>query len=250
MKIIVAGYPKTGTKSMVAALNMLGFTVYDYMENYEILGKDWMKIMEKGGNVEDFKKMYQDVDACTDMPCCFFWQEILQAFPDAKIILTVRDDEQTWLESFKRQMSSVRSPLFLISKYTSLTSRDLTNYGATVYRTLFKSESVFTNYFSDKIINDQLCTKSYRMHNSYVQQTAPSNQLLVYNVKQGWGPLCTFLNVPPPPPDKEFPRKNIKAKIMQELQIHPVFKKIQTEFMIIALAVTLFFVYSGSRFFV
>lgn len=85
MKVIFAGMPKTGTKSMCAALTYLGYNVYDYMENCEFLSKEWTKILEEGGTVEDFRKMYENVDAITDVPGCIFWEEISEAFPDAKV---------------------------------------------------------------------------------------------------------------------------------------------------------------------
>ena len=77
--------PKTGTKSINEALTMLGFTVYDAKENFEYLYEDWMKIMTIGGEVEDFKRMYSDVDATCDVPACYFWEEMHKAFPEAKV---------------------------------------------------------------------------------------------------------------------------------------------------------------------
>ena len=85
MKVIVARLPKTGTKSMNAALTELGYKVYDYDENLHILGNEWQKILLNGGSTEDFRRMFQDVDAVTDMPPCYFWDEIHKAFPDAKV---------------------------------------------------------------------------------------------------------------------------------------------------------------------
>ena len=85
MKVIVAGMPKTGTKSMQAALTELGYKVYDYEENYLFLGKDWRRICLDGGTTEDFRRMYEDVDAVTDVPPCYFWDEIHKAFPDSKV---------------------------------------------------------------------------------------------------------------------------------------------------------------------
>ena len=85
MKVIVAGSSKTGTKSMVVALNQLGMRVYDAMEHYSCLRDDWLKICSEGGNIADFKRMYQGVDAVTDLPVWYFWEELLQAFPDAKV---------------------------------------------------------------------------------------------------------------------------------------------------------------------
>ena len=86
MKVIYVGFPKTGTKTMAEAFRILGLNCYDFMENYEDLGDDWMRILTQGGRAEDFKMMYKDVDAVTDIPCCYFWEELLQAFPEAKVI--------------------------------------------------------------------------------------------------------------------------------------------------------------------
>ena len=87
MKVIVASYWKTGTKTMCAALTELGYNVYDSIEHYLIHGEEWMKILNGNGSVDNFKKMYKDVDAVTDFPANTFWKEISEAFPDAKVNL-------------------------------------------------------------------------------------------------------------------------------------------------------------------
>ena len=87
MKVIVAGLPKTGTKTMHEALKLLGYRIYDYPENYYYLHDAWMKILKEGGTTEDFHKMFKDVDACMDVPCCHYWQEIHEAFPDSKVCM-------------------------------------------------------------------------------------------------------------------------------------------------------------------
>ena len=85
MKIIGAGFSKTGTKSLHAALNKLGYEVYDYLEHFEYHREGWIKIFEGKGSIEDFKQMYQNVDAIVDLPVFHFWEEIHWAFPDAKV---------------------------------------------------------------------------------------------------------------------------------------------------------------------
>ena len=89
MKVIFAGSSKCGTKTMAEALRILGYNVYDFMENYEYLGDRWIKIFKEGGTKEDFYEMYKDVDAVTDMPAFFFWNQILEAFPDAKVFVYI-----------------------------------------------------------------------------------------------------------------------------------------------------------------
>ena len=86
MKIICAGISKTGTKSLNAALQELGYNVvYDFMEHFWEHEKYWKKIFERGGSSEDFKEMYENVDAILDAPVYAFWEEILEAFPNSKV---------------------------------------------------------------------------------------------------------------------------------------------------------------------
>ena len=85
MKIIVAGFSKTGTKSLSAALRELGYEVYDFLEHFWYHGEAWKKIKEGKWTIDDFKEMYKNVDVTIDTPTFFFWEEIHQAFPDAKV---------------------------------------------------------------------------------------------------------------------------------------------------------------------
>ena len=86
MKVIIAGHPKTGTKSMVAAMTQLNYVVYDYMDHFTHHREQWNKICTQGGKIEDFQKMYENVDVVVDTPACLFWEEIHQAFPKSKVI--------------------------------------------------------------------------------------------------------------------------------------------------------------------
>lgn len=97
MKVIVASYAKTGTKSIHAALEELGYSVYDYPENWHYHNEEWLRILEEGGTVEDFKKMYKDVDAVMDMPAFYFWEEISLAFPEAKVCIMFNHPQTAYL---------------------------------------------------------------------------------------------------------------------------------------------------------
>ena len=85
MKIICSGYQKTGTKSLAAALRLLGYKVFDFEEQFFFLGKDLSQILEKGWNITDLQKIYKDVDVIIDLPSCILWEELHEAFPDAKV---------------------------------------------------------------------------------------------------------------------------------------------------------------------
>ena len=85
MKVIYAGFSKCATKSVAKALRSLGLKVYDFMDHYEHLRSDWMKIHREGATVERLRRMYEGVDAVTGMPVYYYWEELLEAFPEAKV---------------------------------------------------------------------------------------------------------------------------------------------------------------------
>ena len=86
MKVVLASFSKCGTKTLGSCFEELGMKNHDFPEAFEYNYDNWMKIFQHGGSREDFVKMYKDVDSVTDMPACFFWREIIDAFPDCKVI--------------------------------------------------------------------------------------------------------------------------------------------------------------------
>jgi len=85
MKVIHAGFSKTGTKTIAEALSILGYNVYDALENSHYLHREWNKMLWEGGSSNDFQRMYEGVDAVTDLPCFNFWEQLHEAFPEAKV---------------------------------------------------------------------------------------------------------------------------------------------------------------------
>ena len=84
MKIICAGFPKTGTKSMANALRILGYEVHDFEEHLHFHLEDYINFFEGRVGPEIFYKLYKDVDVVVDQPACTLWNIILSQFPDAK----------------------------------------------------------------------------------------------------------------------------------------------------------------------
>ena len=85
MKVICAGYPKTGTKSICRALRILGFNVFDFEEQIWLIGKEMKKAMEDGLSLEELREAFKGVDATTDMPASALWENLLEAYPNAKV---------------------------------------------------------------------------------------------------------------------------------------------------------------------
>ena len=204
MKIICAGMGKTGTKSITKALRHLGFTVFDAEEQIFDFMDHWVDVLQNGVPL-DAKRVYQDADALNDIPGNFFWEEILQAFPDCKVILSERD-EDSWVKSMVRQLEAV----------TAAKSRIMSMLSPTMKKMYFVGDSLI-----DALVGTHnkrsICVlrKCYRLHQDHVKSVVTPDKLLVYNVKQGWKPLCDFLGCEVP--KVVFPHENINAEVVQKL---------------------------------
>ena len=201
MKVICAGYSKTGTKSICKALRHLGFTVFDWEEQTFDFVDHWVDVFQNGTK-PDVKRVYQNADAAVDMPGFFFYEEILEAFPDCKVILSERE-EDSWVKSWARQLESLKATRSEIVVMLSPTARKMSYVGSSYFDAVYGSH--------DNPKSTYVFRKRYRIHNHRVKSIVPADKLLVYNVKQGWKPLCDFLEcqVPTVP----FPHENINAEI-------------------------------------
>src|SRR5436309_15782365 len=101
MKVIGAGFGRTGTLSVKAALEELGFgpcyhmvEVFDKPRHVEL----WQAAAE--GKPIDWDELFAGYNAAVDWPACTFYQQLMQAYPAAKVLLTVREP-QSWYESTK-----------------------------------------------------------------------------------------------------------------------------------------------------
>jgi len=228
MKIIGAGLGKTGTTSLAAALRILGFTVHDFIEQVGYHVDEYLDALD--GKMPDFAAMYKDVDATTDNPACLFWKELHECFSEAKVILTERDSVETWVESrvkHAKRMTEKRKEFSFPTAvmYATITGRK--------FKKLLKMEfQKYQNNEPDKL------RSLYLEHNSRVKASIPQDQLLVFNVKQGWKPLCEFLGVDVP--DVPFPRLNTKEtsgkdlkKIFEESELY---RRLWIEFVIVLAA--------------
>ena len=103
MKIICAGFPKTGSKSCSAALRCLGYKVADYMETLEFLSDVWKKYYNGEASIDDVLAVYDQngFDANQDTPGNVLWEELYRASPKGtKVILTIRESDEVWWNSW------------------------------------------------------------------------------------------------------------------------------------------------------
>ncbi|KAK3730618.1 hypothetical protein QZH41_008014 [Actinostola sp. cb2023] len=179
------GLSKTGTKSLASALRILGYNVHDTEEHWKYHLDEYLQALE-GKQMPDFAAMYADVDTVTDAPACYFWKEISDAFPDAKVVLMVRDNEKLWLESLLKTEAALNT--LALSVWIKLAFL-FTPTGHKWERLFMALQTILNLGITGKTINPEAAIKSYIEHNARVKSSIPRDQLLVYNVKQGWQPL-------------------------------------------------------------
>lgn len=209
LKVIGAGLPRTGTMSMKSALEILGFgPCYHMKDNFQNGDFNlWTDYYEN--KTRDWGKVFKNYKSTVDAPGCFFWEELLKENPDAKIILTVRDNAEVWFSSCSETVFNQVDK----SRHT-LADRIMI---ALIPR--LRKAHRFFDVLLDKFnrdISKEGCVKFYENYIKDVKDKAPKDKLLVFNVKEGWEPLCKFLNVPVPKED--FPKVNDRVEFNNRIK--------------------------------
>ncbi len=202
LALIGAGFGRTGTESMKLALEQLGLGPCHHMK--EVLANPeqleiWRAIAR--GDPPDWEAAFAGYGSAVDWPSAFFWRELSEVYPKAKIILTVRSSK-SWHKSMSNTIFKVLDA-----------STDPESIGLKLI-----AERVFGGRFLDP----DHAIAVYEKNNADVQAAFDDDRLLVYHLGDGWEPLCRFLNRPVP--DTPFPRSNSTAEfteMMKKLQSGP-----------------------------
>jgi hypothetical protein len=213
LKIIGAGFGRTGTLSLKTALEELGFgPCYHMVEvfNHPEDTAQWEAAAR--GEPIDWHQLLDGYQATVDWPGCAFYEELLQTYPDARVLLSVRDPA-SWYESVDstiyqmRRMTTHFSPASVLFRVMGLFAPDRRRVGRMINALVW--QGTFNGNFEDK----DYAIAIFNQHIENVKKRVPPDKLLVYNVKQGWEPLCTFLGIQVPP-DKPFPHLNERSSFM------------------------------------
>jgi len=194
MKVICAGWGRTGTRSLKYGLQTLLQAPSYHMQNVLLNKRDaklWYNIIFNKPQKISWEEIYAGYGACLDFPSCNYYKELMEAYPDAKVILTIRD-ENNWMKSWNTLNNQIiKSFTFRFFSKIPFTSfylqKKIHNEAILGPRGMFKGRKT-----DDEIKNEFL------KWNQSVIDYVPKDRLLVYRVKDGWGPLCKFLNLPEP----------------------------------------------------
>ena len=193
MKILGVGLSKTGTTSLHHALEILGFNClhYDRRRLNEVL---------YGTTAHPNFRVYDDIDAVTDLPSAYFYRELLEAYPDSKAILTLRRTDDWW-NSIKYHTNT----RFPISETGSLKEKLSSRLGLDNWIWSEDEHNLFRRklrncVYGSTIATEFLYKKKYNEHNERVISEIPSHRLLVLDITtgDGWEKLCPFLEIKTP----------------------------------------------------
>jgi hypothetical protein len=195
LKVISIGLHRTGSLSVKVALERLGLG--PCYHGFEYVGRGaedvdfWRRAIDASGHV-DWDELFGQYQAAADWPMIFFWDKVVTAYPDAKVLLTERDPDD-WFDSH-------------VALFEFIERYDRENPplpGTPIVHELIGA------VFGERIRDRAYCIDVFEQHCARVRAQVPADRLLVYRVADGWDPLCNHLGVAPP--DEPFPRVNSRA---------------------------------------
>jgi hypothetical protein len=205
--------PRTGTLTQKIALEMLGFgSCYHMVDVLADLDQArlWRAALD---GYAPWPEIFKGFDSTVDWPGGYFYRELIDFYPDAKVLLSVRDPEE-WERSVRQTVWAVRhgeSLVRLMSSAQAVINPRWKAYLDMIDQLLWESRGTFASCHSEP----RELIEAMERHNEEVIGTVPPERLLVFNVEEGWDPLCEFLEVPVP--FQPFPRTNDSREFLNRI---------------------------------
>ncbi|MGN9842078.1 sulfotransferase family protein [Nonomuraea sp. H19] len=214
LTVIGAGLPRTGTSSMKAALERLGFGpchhMFTIMTDPNLVDR-WLPVAGEGP--VDWEEVFEGFRSAVDWPASHFWREQAEAYPDAKVVLTVRDPRSWYVSMQALVANGPRGEMpENIPEAAAAVLQRMQRLGPVLEHI---TRSFFGRTFEEGLPDEDKAVAAFERHVATVKDGLPPERLLVFDVREGWEPLCRFLDVPVPD-GEPFPHLN-DAKSMQQM---------------------------------
>jgi len=208
LSVIGSGFGRTGTRSLKDALDLLGFGPCHHME--EVFPNPaqidhWCAVAR--GEPVDWTAVFDGYGSQIDWPGAHVWRELAAAYPDAKVIHSVRP-EDSWWNSFDGTIGK-----FLVVGDDIPLPPPVAMMGQAV------GAIVGAQTFGGRAADRDHAIATYHAREAEVRAAIAPERLLVFDVAEGWEPLCAFLDVPVP--DTPFPRTNDRDAFWAKLGGEP-----------------------------
>lgn len=209
LDVIGAGFGRTGTLSLKVALEQLGFGPCYHM--MEVMGSPvkpghWADLV--AGADPDWETIFEGYRSTVDWPACHWWRELADHYPEAKVILSLRDGDG-WYDSVMNTIYHA-----LVAQVPDTAPAAFHTHMGMVKQLI--GEQVFSGRIEDRAHAIQV----FDRHNQRVIDTIEKDRLLVYRPGDGWEPICHFLGCDVP--EGDFPRLNDTAEFRARLGLPPI----------------------------
>ena len=201
VRVAAVGLGRTGSTSMSAALRRLGYMPIHDDQVTEV--SDILDGMMNDLTMDEVNQQFGDRGFDAPMISSYEYVAWAATQPDVKVILTVRDPKkwaQSWLKITPVAYIPTRPPFSWIK-----TMQEVQAYNSAYFYDLV------TQGHPELFEDVPTLEKGFEAYNEFVKATVPPERLLVFSVKEGWEPLCNFLDQPVP--DEPFPHINDKVVI-------------------------------------
>jgi len=213
MKLIGAGMPRTGTLTQKLALEMLGlgpcYHMVDVLADLDQAAL-WQRALDGQG---PWAEILDGFNSTVDWPGGYFYRELMEVYPQAKVLLSVREPE-AWERSMRQTVWAVRHGESLIRLLSSAQAHVNPQWQAfldMIDGLVWEGEGTFASGHAEP----QQLIDAMNRHNDDVIRNVPPKRLLVWSVAEGWGPLCEFLELPVP--DEPFPHLNDRTEFLNRI---------------------------------
>ena len=205
--------PRTGTLTQKVALEMLGVGPCYHMVDV-LADLDQAKLWQRALDGEaPWEQIFDGFNSTVDWPGGYFYRELIDVYPDAKVLLSVREP-QAWERSMRDTVWAVRhgeSLVRLLSSAQAHVNEQWRGFLEMIDRLVWEGEGTFASGHAEP---QQLIDTMIR-HNREVERNVPSERLLVWSVEEGWQRLCEFLEVPVP--RQPFPHVNDRTEFLNRV---------------------------------
>jgi Sulfotransferase domain len=203
LKVIGAGFGRTGTLSLKYALEQLGFgPCYHMIEMREHASHDALWLALARGKSDDWHTILDGCAATVDWPAIMIWKELAAAYPQAKVILTLRDPER-WYESAS---NTIFARMREFKAALASGNAEAIDPARRAHMRMVNAVVVEKSFGGN--LDREHAIHVFNAHTDEVRRTIPAERLLIYESGQGWEPLCGFLGIPVP--ETPYPKVNTK----------------------------------------
>ncbi len=206
MRVVGAGLPRTATTTQMFALEQLGYGPCYHMRDLLADLDAGLPLWERvAAGDPDWEQIFGAARSTVDWPSARYYRELMDYYPDAKVLLSVRGGEE-WARSMKETVWAVAhgdSVLHYMCETRALLDPLWRRYLALMrYMTWDEHTGVLAGDTSTEAGLIEVMDR----WNASVKSTVPADRLLVWNPSEGWEPVCEFLELPAPA--EPLPRLN------------------------------------------